>query len=68
MRFEEDVPLLFMQGKMPLCYTVGELVEQLSSLPQELPVYPGFGDGLKVVVSKVDGQHLMCRITEESEE
>lgn len=50
----QDIPEDFYKGDYPVVYTVGELIEELKRLPEDLPITLGFNQGVGVVVYNVD--------------
>lgn len=47
----DDIPREFYYGDdHPICYTVGDLVEQLKRLPRGMKINQGFGRGVEVIV------------------
>lgn len=55
MDFKKIIPEEFYRGdNMPVVHNVGELKEQLSRLPDDLPLEAGFGDAVALVVFNIN--------------
>ena len=62
MKYENNIDKSFRRGERPPVTTVGELVAELSELPNDLPMYNDFDDDLKVSVTNLNGIELRCVI------
>ena len=55
----------------PVAYTVGDLIDELKRLPEELEIKVGFGDGAKIVVFNVgqDDIHVeLCELDDDDDD
>lgn len=62
---EADIPRIYRTGKTKPAKNVAELIELLKVLPPDLKIYHGFGDKVRVSVTRLNGTKLRLCLEED---